>query len=391
MNWTGSPGIQDAFTYLPWTAVLLAPGRWLFGDVRWALAFWTLVAVAGVWLLARGAATRHTERSWVWTAAAVTACSSSPRAPSPSSTRPGPNRCCSPGWSWWAVLVQRDRAWWAVIPLALACASKQHLALLLPVLLLWRPFGWRRSVATGALDRRAHRPVVPREPAGLRPRHDQPARRVPPHQVRQHALPVGAQHLWRDAAVRRDRGRGARHPRRPSAGRSGAASRPWPTCCAGSRWCCWSPTWSTSRPSTTSSGWSGPLVVASLALAPRPRTRWCARPAGRAHQRSGLSCASVSRPWRTSPGRRTVGPQRVHLGRLDRVRVGVGARRAGATAGHQLGAGLGVAVRQAERVPGLVGHDPQRRVGVGLVVVHEDVAAAVAVAVVVRATGSVPS
>src|SRR6476661_4847176 len=31
MTWTGSPGIQDAFTYLPWTAVLLAPGRWLFG------------------------------------------------------------------------------------------------------------------------------------------------------------------------------------------------------------------------------------------------------------------------------------------------------------------------------------------------------------------------
>jgi hypothetical protein len=38
-----------------------------------------------------------------------------------------------------------------VLPLALACASKQHLALLLPVLLVWRPFGARRSVATGAL------------------------------------------------------------------------------------------------------------------------------------------------------------------------------------------------------------------------------------------------
>jgi hypothetical protein len=49
------------------------------------------------------------------------------------------------------VLVDRDRAWWAVIPLALACASKQHLALMLPVLLLWRPFGVRRSPASGAL------------------------------------------------------------------------------------------------------------------------------------------------------------------------------------------------------------------------------------------------
>jgi hypothetical protein len=151
MNWTGSPGIQDAFTYLPWTAVLLAPGRWLFADVRWALAFWTLVAVAGVWMLARGAATRHTRGTWVWTAAAVTGLLV---------LAPGTLSQLDQAWTeplllaglvWWAVLVQRDRAWWAVIPLALACASKQHLALLLPVLLLWRPFGWRRVVATGAL------------------------------------------------------------------------------------------------------------------------------------------------------------------------------------------------------------------------------------------------
>ena len=155
MNWTGSPGIQDAFTYLPWTAVLLAPGRWLFGDVRWALAFWTLVAVAGVWLLARGPAPRHTgsdsQPGWGWTAAAVTALLV---------FAPGTLTQLDQAWTeplllaglvWWAVLVQRDRAWWSVIPLALACASKQHLALLLPVLLLWRPFGWRRAVATGAL------------------------------------------------------------------------------------------------------------------------------------------------------------------------------------------------------------------------------------------------
>ncbi|TPG18301.1 glycosyltransferase 87 family protein [Pedococcus bigeumensis] len=155
MNWTGSPGIQDAFTYLPWTAVLLAPGRWLFGDVRWALAFWTLVAVAGVWLLARSPARRHTgsgaQPGWGWTAAAVTALLV---------FAPGTLTQLDQAWTeplllagiiGWAVLVQRDRAWWAVIPLALACASKQHLALLLPVLLLWRPFGWKRSIATGAL------------------------------------------------------------------------------------------------------------------------------------------------------------------------------------------------------------------------------------------------
>jgi hypothetical protein len=161
MTWSGSPGIQDAFTYLPWTAVLLAPGRWLFGDVRWALAAWTLVAAAGVWVLARPARltgpapapSRHVPLSttWPWTAAAASAVLL---------LAPGTLTQVDQAWTeplllaglvWWAVLVHRGQAWWAVLPLALACASKQHLALLLPVLLLWRPFGWRRAVATGAL------------------------------------------------------------------------------------------------------------------------------------------------------------------------------------------------------------------------------------------------
>jgi hypothetical protein len=164
MSWTGSPGIQDAFTYLPWTAVLLAPGRWVAGDVRWALAAWTLVGVVGVWLLARhtGSARRadrtadahaHADASpsGAWTAAAVTALLL---------LAPGTLTQLDQAWTepllltgivWWAVLVQRGRAWWAVIPLALACASKQHLALLLPVLLVWRPFGWQRALTTGAL------------------------------------------------------------------------------------------------------------------------------------------------------------------------------------------------------------------------------------------------
>ena len=157
MSWSGSPGIQDAFSYLPWTAVLLAPGRWLFGDVRWALAFWTLVAVAGVWLLAHDATRRpggtgaQGRTPWVWTAAAVTALLVFAPGTLTQLDQAWTEPLLLAGLGWWAVLVQRDRAWWAVVPLALACASKQHLALLLPVLLLWRPFGWRRSVATGAL------------------------------------------------------------------------------------------------------------------------------------------------------------------------------------------------------------------------------------------------
>ena len=153
MSWTDSPGIQDAFTYLPWTTVLLAPGRWFGGDVRWAIAFWSVVLFAGIWALARprpgdapSSARATTLRAAIPVAALVVA--------------PGTLTQVDQAWTepllaaglvWWAVLVRRGHAWWAVVPLALACASKQHLALLLPLLLLWRPFGPRRAVAAGAL------------------------------------------------------------------------------------------------------------------------------------------------------------------------------------------------------------------------------------------------
>jgi hypothetical protein len=44
--------------------------------------------------------------------------------------------------------VRRGHPWWAILPLALGCASKQHLVVLLPVLACWAPFGWRRALST---------------------------------------------------------------------------------------------------------------------------------------------------------------------------------------------------------------------------------------------------
>ena len=120
-HWSNSPGVQDFFPYLPWMSVLTAPGRWIAGDVRWAVLFWSLVLFAGLWALARG----RVERAAAVTAVLVLA--------------PGTLTQVDQAWTepvlaalivWWAVLVRRDQAWWAVIPLALACASKQHLALL---------------------------------------------------------------------------------------------------------------------------------------------------------------------------------------------------------------------------------------------------------------------
>ncbi len=141
-QWIGSPGVQDFFPYLPWMAVLTAPGRWVAGDVRWMLLVWSLVLLAGLWSLSRG----RVERAAAVGAVLVLA--------------PGTLTQVDQAWTepvlaallvWFAALVHRGRAWWAVLPLALACASKQHLVLLAPMLLLWRPFGWRRTLAAGGL------------------------------------------------------------------------------------------------------------------------------------------------------------------------------------------------------------------------------------------------
>ena len=157
-QWTDSPGVQDFFPYLPWMAVLTAPGRWLAGDVRWAVLAWSLVLFAGLWALARG----RVERAAAVTAVLVLA--------------PGALTQVDQSWTepvlaallvWWAVLVRRGHAWWAIVPLAFACASKQHLALLAPVFLVWAPFGSRRTLATGGLAGLLMLPWVVPDPAAF--------------------------------------------------------------------------------------------------------------------------------------------------------------------------------------------------------------------------------
>ncbi|GAB3692468.1 hypothetical protein [Angustibacter aerolatus] len=155
MTWTGSPGIQDAFTYLPWTAVLLAPGRWLAGDVRWALLVWLLVALACTVALDRGrpasgraaAGRSGVVGGGVAAALLVALAPGSVTQAEQAWTEPLLLACLAG----WALLVRRGHAWWAVVPLALGVASKQHLVLLAPLLAVWPAFGWRRVLATGGL------------------------------------------------------------------------------------------------------------------------------------------------------------------------------------------------------------------------------------------------
>jgi hypothetical protein len=140
-EWVDSPGVQDAFTYLPGTAVLLAPGRWLAGDVRWMLVLVTVVAVLALRLGAgRGPAAAAvgatllllpgtaTQVEQAWTEPLLLACLAG-----------------------WALAVRHRRTGPAILMLALGLASKQHLALLLPVLAVWTSFGWRRTLGSAGL------------------------------------------------------------------------------------------------------------------------------------------------------------------------------------------------------------------------------------------------
>ena len=151
----GPPGRMAAFTYLPGTAVLLAPGRWLLGDVRWMLAAVTLCISAA--FAAFGS--RATARSGP-TDADMTLREDARRAGRVAGALvlllPGTLTQVEQAWTEplllgcltgavLALLNGRHRP--AVLGVALALASKQHIVLLLPVLAAWPRFGPRRTAA----------------------------------------------------------------------------------------------------------------------------------------------------------------------------------------------------------------------------------------------------
>jgi hypothetical protein len=151
--WEGPPEHFMPYTYLPWTAVLLTPFRVLFGDVRWGLAVAQLVGAGVVAMLAR---TRPAGR-----ARPVTSPGAGRRADTATTAAvlllllPGTSTSIEQSWTEPLVFaltalcllaVARGLSWQAVLALALALASKQHVALLLPLFAVWRPFGVRRTV-----------------------------------------------------------------------------------------------------------------------------------------------------------------------------------------------------------------------------------------------------
>jgi hypothetical protein len=153
LNWHDSPGVQDSFTYLPFTALLLAPGRWVAGDVRWMLLAVTVAGATLVYQLGwrRGSARdvpddaeRASGIAAAGAAAVLLLMPGTPTQVEQAWTEPLLMACLAG----WALGVRRRLPWLSIGCLALGLASKQHLVLLLPMLAAWKGFGWRKTLGS---------------------------------------------------------------------------------------------------------------------------------------------------------------------------------------------------------------------------------------------------
>ncbi|HVV30024.1 MAG TPA: hypothetical protein VHC41_04025 [Mycobacteriales bacterium] len=141
-SWPGSDGLQNEYPYLPWTSVLLLPAWLVTHEVRVGLLAAIAVAAIALHRLAGPGPAR-------WSAFAPLMVASYPLFAyqiQQSWTEPLLIALL-------ALLVlatERGRTGWAIVALALALATKQHIVLLLPLAALWPAFGWRRTaIATG--------------------------------------------------------------------------------------------------------------------------------------------------------------------------------------------------------------------------------------------------
>ena len=152
MVFEGVPAGQtnDCFNYLPATFLLTSVGWVLTGETRWAELALLMVG----WVSVVGLVLSRTPRGSL-------SASSSRRAAVGvllmAMFLPGALRVAQTGWNESLtlglifigfVLVASGRAGWAILALALAVATKQHIVLMLPLWALWPAFGWRRAFVT---------------------------------------------------------------------------------------------------------------------------------------------------------------------------------------------------------------------------------------------------
>lgn len=152
-HWQHSHGLQAIYPYLPMSTLLLAPFRWIAGDVRAGLL---LASVATSALLRNFAAAAPValsllvlvhphwaflvDQSWTEPLLLFLLCAA-------------------------VVATERGRPILAVLALAAALAAKQHVVLLLPLFAWWPAFGWRRALAAGAVAAVAVLPWIVAGPA----------------------------------------------------------------------------------------------------------------------------------------------------------------------------------------------------------------------------------
>jgi hypothetical protein len=159
MSFTGVPAGQtdDCFNYLPFTLLASLPGRIALGDVRYGEL---LVLLAGSAMLIRVVYRAGHPRGGAAPAGLAERASFALLLLVMTVSLPGTLRITQQAWNESVVLgcllaavalLLSDRAGLAVVPLALALATKQHVVLVLPLWALWPSFGWRRALAAGAL------------------------------------------------------------------------------------------------------------------------------------------------------------------------------------------------------------------------------------------------
>lgn len=140
-HWTSGIHFEasNIFVYLPGSALFLLPFHALFGDVRFGIlaamgitgllltrmAGPRVLGFAGCLILLYPRALFGLEQSWIDLLILCGLCVT-------------------------INLVKAERFGWAVVSLAVCLTLKQTAWILLPLAVLWRPFGWRRAVMAGA-------------------------------------------------------------------------------------------------------------------------------------------------------------------------------------------------------------------------------------------------
>jgi hypothetical protein len=139
-TWPESTGLYAVYPYLPITSVLLAPFRWLLGDVRYALLLAGLLASACTRRLAGSAGPALLPLLILLAPKATFALQQSWTEPLLVAALAG-----------MVLAVRAGRARWAVVAFALALSTKQHMVLLIPLAMWWPAFGPRRTALAAGL------------------------------------------------------------------------------------------------------------------------------------------------------------------------------------------------------------------------------------------------